>query len=173
MVDGGIAFNLPYPPISGNGPRKADIIIMFDASGGLYDSEIIDLQLMKKYAEVRNLKFPPLPSDMRATSKSAVSIFRDEKDSAVPLIIYLPAITDPLLVKYPSSLPKDFNTNFPTMKFAYNSAEFDNLSAVTQHNVEQCIETIKDAIRWKIAQHKGFAQATPAEELAAEAAAAA
>lgn len=160
MCDAGIAFNLPYPPVSGHGPRKADILIFFDASGGLPKTGAQDLKIAELYARNHNLKFPKLPDGaafFKATTQS-IAIFKDENDPSVPLVIYFPLIADRAAVNYGPSIAPDFNTDFPTMKFSYNAKEYDNLSLITQQNVEQNIEKVKDAIAWKIAQHNGFVQ---------------
>ena len=161
MIDAGLAFNLPYPPISGKGARKADIIIIFDASGDLYDSDAPDFRAVIQYAKINNLAFPEVTKtaiDYDKITKSIITIFKDEQNPEVPLVIYLPGIIDRKQIQYDPSIPQTFNTGFSTMKFAYNDAEFNNLSMVTQQNVEQSINAIKEAIRWKIAQRNGLVQ---------------
>ena len=61
MVDAGLAFNLPYPPISGeHQTRKADIIIFIDASAGEKGKA---LKKVKEYAREHNIPFPDLDID--------------------------------------------------------------------------------------------------------------
>jgi len=160
MVDGGVAFNLPYPPVSGHGPRKADIMIFFDASGGIASTGPLDLVLAQKYAQVHNLKFPKIPTtgkEFKALVQKPVSIFKDENDPEVPLVIYCPAVAIPDKVHYDSSLiPKGYNTNYSTINFYYDGQNFDRLSKVTEQNIAQSSVEIKKAIDWKIRQMNGM-----------------
>ena len=90
FVDAGLEINLPYPPISGICPeRKADIIILLDASAGHIGDE---LHKVVDYAQKHNLPFPPINFDN--IDKKTISIFKDEKDSSKPVVIYLPRISD-------------------------------------------------------------------------------
>lgn len=90
LADAGIDFNLPYPPVSGQRPeRAADILIIIDVAAGIAGEELYKCEL---YARKHNLKFPHI--DRTMVTKKAVSIFKDEHDPTVPLVIYLPYIKD-------------------------------------------------------------------------------
>ena len=93
FVDAGLEINLPYPPISGICPeRKADIIILLDASAGQIGDELIKIS---DYAQTHNLPFPSI--DFNNIDKKTISIFKDEKDSSKPIVIYMPRISDKAL----------------------------------------------------------------------------
>lgn len=160
MADSGIAFNLPYPAVSGHGHRKGDILIFFDASGGRLDRDgAAELLLVEQYARQHGLKFPVLPKGQAFVdaTKKPVAIFRDEEDSAVPLVIYVSRVMDRESVAYDSSIPKDFSTSFDTLKLYYTESEFDQLSLVAQQNIESYKAAIKEAIIWKLEQLEAFA----------------
>lgn len=90
FVDAGIDFNLPYPPISGERPeRKADIMIFLDFSGG---SLIQSMKKIEAYAQRKGLKFPKI--DYTALETKAMSVFMDQSDPSVPVVIYFPRISE-------------------------------------------------------------------------------
>ncbi len=90
LVDAGITFNLPYPPISGERPeRKADVIIFLDASGGAISAE---LKKAETYAHRHGLKFPLI--NYVDLDKKTFAVFKDETDPSVPVVIYMPRISD-------------------------------------------------------------------------------
>jgi phospholipase A2 len=90
MADAGIDFNLPYPPVSGQRPeRMADIFIIIDVAAGLPGQELFKAE---NYARTHNLKFPRINRVL--AEKQSMSIFRDENDPAVPVVIYLPFVDD-------------------------------------------------------------------------------
>jgi len=102
MVDAGLAFNLPYPPVSGEyGNRKADIIIFVDASADQAHKGSA-LESSAEYATSHNLPFPYLNRDERNPENltrlentnfkeridTACRIFMSD-DIAAPLVIYI------------------------------------------------------------------------------------
>lgn len=144
MVDGGVAFNLPYPPVSGHGARKADILVFFDASNYIERKSVSNLQMMQHYAKNYGLKFPPI--DIKKLEKSEIAIFKDDSDPTVPLVIYMPRMLKKG-IQYPSEVPKNFSTDFTTARFAYTHKDFDALSAVMATNIKISKELIVKAIR--------------------------
>lgn len=100
LVDAGIDFNLPYPPISGDRPaRKADIIIFIDASGdfepSLYDkngNQSIasgrELTLVADYARHYGHPFPSL-NGLNPIAAS-LQIFNDQANPHSPIVVYAP-----------------------------------------------------------------------------------
>ncbi len=153
LVDAGLAFNLPTPAVL-HPPRKADIIIMFDASGSL-EKGASELKFSADYAAFHKLPFPKV--DPKLASKQSISIFNDANNKETPSVIYLPRITDTENVEYQYYVPEKYSTDLPTTKFQYDSREYDNLSAVTEANVTHHIEAIKQEITRVIEAHGGFA----------------
>ncbi|MCX5925111.1 MAG: hypothetical protein NT124_02340 [Candidatus Dependentiae bacterium] len=91
LVDGGIDFNLPYPLVSNkNKHRKADIIILLDYSGNI--SDLSALKGCEKYAQDNGLLFPPI--DYTDITTRAITVFKDDTNLAVPIIMYMPLVKD-------------------------------------------------------------------------------
>ncbi len=166
MVDAGAqpGFNLPYPPISGERPeRKADIIIFLDMSWPL--SEAKELKSAEQYAYTNNLKFPTI--DYTDIDKKACSIFIDEADADIPIVIYMPLINDttlwkklddPLYAHYKSEvynfdIAEACDHGFAsTFNFYYTPDEFRQLSALTEFTMVVHEQIIKDTIAKAVAR---------------------
>lgn len=163
MVDAGIEANLPYVPVSGERPeRKQDILIFFDFSKNIPSA----LQKAEEYARNNNLKFPLI--DYTDIKKKTISIFCDDRDADVPVIIYMTLISDkqlledkkrqPLYRKYRMLQTFDFDhcvnfgacrtTNFQyslrESKLVMNQMEFNIIA-----NQEKIVQVIKDIIEQK------------------------
>lgn len=90
LVDAGLKANLPYPPVSGVRPeRKADILIFLDSSAGHVGNQ---LKKAQEYARLNKLPFPKI--DYTDIEKKTISVFKDEVDKSVPVVIYMPRISD-------------------------------------------------------------------------------
>ncbi|HEB41417.1 MAG TPA: hypothetical protein ENI08_00165 [Candidatus Dependentiae bacterium] len=169
MVDAGIEFNLPYPPISGerSAERKADVIIFLDYSGDIKSSS--ELKKCEDYARNKGLKFPPI--NYTGLAEKAVSIFKDENDPAVPVVIYLPLIKDRVLwQKYRDKLgfeqfqkyldtfdpvqceEKDFCSTF---NFQYKPKQAERLSAQTEFNLKASMDKIIEILNWAVDRKAG------------------
>lgn len=159
LVDAGLDFNVPYPPISGQrSERTADIIIFIDASSTMDGSA---LQKAETYARTHNLLFPII--DYTNLTKQAVSIFTDDNPQ-VPVVIYIPRIIDTdLLESHKNDLPelyeylKDFDIEncvddgpCNTFNFFYTAKEARRVTALGEFNILLAQKVIKDAIQGKI-----------------------
>ena len=161
LVDAGINFNLPYPPISGERPeRTMDIIIFVDASG---DNLAADLRHAESYARSHGLKFPAI--DFTNIDKKAVSMFRNDADVQTPIVIYIPRILDRTLFSNPNmaTLAKNFENikNFDieaciksgpcsTFNFAYTSQQALQLTSLGALNMMAAKDIFIEASNWKI-----------------------
>jgi len=164
LVDAGIEFNLPYPPISGerSEERKADVIIFLDYSGDITSSQ--ELKKCEDYARNKGLKFPII--NYAGLAERAASVFKNENDSEVPVVIYLPLIKDTLLWQKYRNKPgfeqfqkyldtfdpveceeKDFCSTF---NFQYNPEQAEQLSAQTEFNLKASMDKIVEAINWAV-----------------------
>lgn len=157
LMDAGIAFNLPYPPISGQRPeRAADIIIFLDASADVSQSSA--LRSAEQYAHEHNLKFPVI--DYRDIALHAMSVFKDEQDPTVPVVIYMPLVRDNELwqlhkqdqqfAAYQPCLedfdPKDC-TYCSTFDFVYEREQLYQLSGLTEFNMRANKDGIHTILR--------------------------
>lgn len=138
LVDAGLAFNLPSPSAHA---RSADIMIFFDASGTALGKS---LDWVAKYAMLHNYKFPAISLD--GIDQRTVTIFTDEKNTNMPLVMYMPR-TDPT---------GTVDTNFSTVKFNYTADEYNQLSGVTEQNMVSSKDQIKAAITKLIERRGGF-----------------
>ena len=93
LVDAGIDCNLPYQPVSGERvERKPDILIFFDFSRSRIPHS---LKKSEEYARKKGLKFPPI--DYTDIENKTISVYQDPHDSSVPVVIYMPRISDSAL----------------------------------------------------------------------------
>ncbi len=153
LVDGGLAFNLPIPPVI-HPQRKADIIITFDASASLKTNEAPALKFAEEYAQNNQLPFPQI--DYTNIGKKAISIFKDENNSDTPIVIYMPRSVDRTNITYPAFIPNAYTTNLSTTKFEYSNDEINQLTGVTEANLTQSMPKIIETIKWAINQKNGF-----------------
>ena len=67
MVDAGLAFNLPLPPLVDRKEREVDVICVIDMSGGLQNKKAPAGELLKavKYFEKKGIPFPVKESDFK------------------------------------------------------------------------------------------------------------
>jgi phospholipase A2 len=161
LVDAGIEFNLPYPPVSGERPeRMSDIFIFFDFSRTKIPHA---LKKAESYARRKGLKFPVIDYD--GIEKKTISIFKDENDTSVPVVIYMPRISDiqlweskklePHYKKYKSIDGFNFDQcaqNGPcnTINFCYTLHQSRQVMDQMEFNVDVNKQQIIDAIRWVI-----------------------
>ncbi|HSC24828.1 MAG TPA: hypothetical protein VLB80_01255 [Candidatus Babeliales bacterium] len=90
LVDAGLTCNLPYLPVSGICKERAPEILFFlDASAGHIGGE---LHKVAMDAKKHNLHFPEI--DLTDIDKKTISIFKDEKNTNAPVVIYMPRISD-------------------------------------------------------------------------------
>ena len=157
MADAGLAFNLPYPPISGDRTaRKADIIIFFDATKEPKE-KMGALKGVEEYAQKNKLQLPPIVYDN--LKDKAITIFRDEKNPAVPVVIYMPLTKDEELTtnslsKFPElkALVKLFDfwqcmkNTCDTFNFTYDEKQGKELCALMEFNVRANEKILKEAI---------------------------
>jgi phospholipase A2 len=165
FVDAGLDFNLPYPPISGERPeRRADIILFLDSSATVKGAP--ELRKAQEDARKRGLPFPAIQYEGIETY--AVSIFKDENNAAVPLVIYVPCVNDKRLVKAFANDARlkdlvdriaDFDVNAciqksfcNTFNFDYNEQQALQLSSLTEFNVRASVDALREAIAWKVTQ---------------------
>jgi phospholipase A2 len=141
FADGGLAFNLPYPPVSGERPeRMADVMIFLDASGSLESHGSQEFKLATDYAAAKGLKFPKVT--IKDLEKKPISVFMDTNDPSTPVVIYLPR--------------KLKETSMPTLKFVYSAEDFEKMIRLTSGQMRDAATQIIDAIRRNIELNKGF-----------------
>ncbi len=159
LIDGGHAFNLPYPPVSGERPaRKPDILIFLDASATINGAPALGES--EAYAYRKGLKFPTI--NYEGIDQRTISVFKDEQDPEVPVVIYMPRINDPALwpkldqieyALYKKDL-KEFNVDAcvkedycGTFNLTYSKAQAQQLSKLGEFNMRVNQKVIFDEIK--------------------------
>ncbi|MFH1461998.1 MAG: hypothetical protein ABIF12_03570 [bacterium] len=150
LIDAGLHFNLPFPPLL-RPERNIDIIIVCDASARAHEGAHA-VRDAEKWAAEKGLKFPKI--DYNVIGKETFSIFKDDNDPTVPTIIYFSLVKN-----------DKFNSNFDPVKeikdgfcgtfnFVYKPEQFELLTGLMEYNVINAKDAVKTAIINKIEQKK-------------------
>jgi len=163
LVDAGLDFNNPVfatyrKPPYGDAP---DIIFIFDGGGSI---EFKELQLIVDYAKYHGLKFPNIdPFDL---NKHIISVFKDEYDIEVPVVVYMPRINGLNIVMrnyykgmfdYYLGLLDEFDIEYEcssgfanTFNFNYTPDQAESLVAMTEFNILYIADEIKKVMKERI-----------------------
>jgi len=140
VVDAGIDFNLPFPPLL-DAARKVDLIVVYDSSAGNVGGEIKKAAV---YAKAKGIAFPPVPDDI---GNHLFSVLKDPSNEKCPVVIYMPRIKN-------SDYEKNFdpeicinNDYCSTFNFKYSKENIEQLSGLAKHALEQFDEQIKNEIK--------------------------
>ncbi|HXW85767.1 MAG TPA: hypothetical protein VEK38_00340, partial [Candidatus Bathyarchaeia archaeon] len=175
LIDGGLGHtNLPYPVVSGMRPeRRPDILIFVDGSAGITGAS--ELRKAEEFARNYGLDFPVI--NYEGIDKRTISVFKDEENPAVPVVIYLPRYNDQALVaqfvegspetgmpgqagmeqfsrlKYfdvDACVSKEFCS---TYNLQWKAEDAQQMSDVLEFNVQVNGQAILDAIKWTVENH--------------------
>ncbi len=141
LVDAGLDFNLPLPPVL-RPERKVDIIIVCDASSIV--TKAPELRDAEEYARRNNLKFPKI--NYNGIGKAHISVFRED-DPEIPVVIYMPMKSnysysntfDPIISAKEGGFCSTFNLQ-------YTPEQFDLLCGLSEYNMAQSFEVIRGVI---------------------------
>jgi len=160
LRDGGIAFNLPLPPLL-NPKRNVNIMIIMDASGDLHQKGRIgnSLREFRLYALRQKLKIPKELQDEKELDirlldlnkeleqkKIQVAVFGAKEDPNVMTIIYVPTILNKNLAGFADLNPTE---KFSTFQFKYTQAESDQLIDYSRALANQVAPYLKQIIEQK------------------------
>lgn len=147
LIDAGIHFNIPFPPLL-RADRNVDIIIVCDASATIEGCP--NLHWAQEYMQHHNLKFPPI--DFDTADKQVMSIFKDEQDHTCPIVIYFPRIKN---CDYSDSFDPEtcLQEYCSTMNFTYDSVQINELMGLAQFGVTQHAHAVADIIE-EVITHK-------------------
>ncbi|MFA5306151.1 MAG: hypothetical protein WC365_01740 [Candidatus Babeliales bacterium] len=129
LVDAGFAFFHPLPPLL---RRHTAIYIICDVAKA---KEGIGKSLARAATYAQDHKYPFPPINYAELGKYPLSVFADPKNKDCPVVIYIPNLSE-----------------FPTLKFAYSSAEFDQIMGGIENAVIDNSKLIENALRIKIKQ---------------------
>lgn len=143
LVDAGIDFNLPFPPLL-RAAREVDIIIVYDSSAGTVGE---DLKKAALYAQSNGLKFPPVPDTI---GENLCSILQDPHDTTCPIVVYMPRLKNNAYS--PSFDPAICieNDYCNTFNFAYAQKEVEELTGLSEFACRQFSDLIKQVIKQRI-----------------------
>ncbi len=149
LKDAGIDFNLPFPPLLRE-ERDINIIIAYDASGGMLKSGAKALKFAWDYAKAKGLRFPDLSSDdIDRAGKQNLSVFGDPSNPRELTIIYIPLLRNVnLFGEYGDYSPLE-DKYTKTTNFAYPKQVSSKIIETVRQNVRYFEKQIKDVIREK------------------------
>ncbi len=139
MVDAGLYFNLPLPPLL---ERKSDIIIIFDASAGNVGG--MEFKKAYKWAIEHDYDMPEFDMNDDDIINRNITILKDE-DPKVPVIIYMPLANENGAYLNGYNWEKQSYTS--TFNFKYKKNQFDALAGLPEFNVIQNADAIFDVIK--------------------------
>lgn len=132
LIDAGIHFNLPFPPLWRD-ERNVDIIIVYDASGDIIGCK--NLRWAEEYMREKGFKFPPI--DYQKADTQVMSIFKDEHDSACPIVVYFPRIKNDAYSGTFDPEQCEKNDYCSTMNFTYTQEQINELMGLSEFAVKQ------------------------------------
>ena len=138
LVDAGIDFNLPFPPLLRNN-RNVDIIIVYDCSSDNTDFD--SLKGAKDWSIRNKAPFPEL--DYNGLENALVRVFKDERHPKAPVIIYFPMKKNP---SYNPSFDPEKKSFCATTNFTYSQAQIDLAAGLARYTLLEHEELIKDVI---------------------------
>lgn len=143
--DAGLDSNFPYKPISGERPeRKADIIFIFDHTGGI--QRLGPMKATERFARNKGLKFPEVNYDELLTRP--VTVLENLADPEMPTVIYIPLYRTTQVAPF-DPVGCTVKSYCSSTNFKYTKEQFYELSNFTQNAFKSNIEEIKAAIeRW-------------------------
>lgn len=141
LVDAGLNFNLPFPPIL-RPERKVDIIIVCDAS--YYIEGAPELKKAENYARKNKLKFPII--NYRDIERRPVTVFKDT-DPTVPVVIYMPRIKNNAFSDFNPTESINSGGYCSTFNLQYTPVQTEELSGLAYANILASKETIINTIK--------------------------
>lgn len=150
LIDAGIEFNLPLPPLLRK-DRGVDIIIALDNSQDVANNMGAELQKAARYAERNNLAFPSIdPQKFKAiTEDNHIAVFEGNG----PVVIYVPLVKNKRSPFDPSTCIE--NGPCSTYNFQYTPAQTMSLASVGAEAIKELKPILIDVIRRVAARKKG------------------
>lgn len=163
LIDAGIAFNLPLPPLL-NQQRQIDLILIIDSSAGLPQTQDLTkaLQYAKQYYGWAYRKTTLIPADRQisATAPETVTLrnrpttqppapklanftlYTCPEQPNAPAIVYLPAVNN--LGNFDFDIEKCTKIGrCQTSNFQYREIDFENLCQLGELNMVDCQSKLK------------------------------
>lgn len=149
LVDAGLAFNIPLPPLL-RSERNIDMIIVLDASADIG----LDFKLALEWAQTKkSYTYKKIDS-----SNQRMSIYKSTSPKA-PVIIYMPLLNNPNYPnnKKPFDVLQCISSGYcSSFNLKYKTSESDTLAGLTHFTIQEPnnIETIKKVLLDVITEKK-------------------
>lgn len=133
LIDAGIYFNLPFPPLLRK-ERNIDLILTMDVSDPIINApELLKAEI---HARKFGFKFPRIKnnSEYKEVNKKTLTIFSDDK--GFPTIIYFPLKKDPILNN--DKLVKDLFYNDPMINKNFTIKDIESMEKFELENCKFC-----------------------------------
>ncbi len=140
LVDAGIDFNIPLPPLLRK-TRMLDMIIIYDSSVSVTGAP--ELRRAVEYAQRKGIALPTI--DYEHIHERVVSIFKDEQDYSKPIIVYFPRIKNDhysTLFDPERCIESDYCNTF---NFNYTAEQISLLQGLVEFTLKEqqgCINTL-------------------------------
>eukprot|EP00118_Oscarella_pearsei_P008334 m.42371 g.42371 ORF g.42371 m.42371 type:complete len:568 (+) comp33353_c0_seq3:715-2418(+) len=159
LLDGGVAFNDPFPPLL-RPERKTDVFIVFDNSwrDHQWTDPFNELKKACDWAKERGYNFPPIDRDVfDQNNLKRFYVFDDPKDPSCPIVLFFPLCNPDVEKEKEKDEPAPGqNEVYPFAKcyetFSTSPLEnedFNRLQELCRKNVHEGAEELKKAIRKK------------------------
>ncbi|XP_078351051.1 cytosolic phospholipase A2-like [Oculina patagonica] len=164
LVDSGLVFNSPYPPLL-RPERKVDVFISFDFSARKRDVEFPfeELLLAEEWAKKNKLKFPPIKAEQKYKKHGMkeVYVFRHPTDPTCPIVIHFVLANKTFKQQIKPGIPRETKEDkdyanfslfedrhnwYSTFNFHYRKEQFNRLADLNEFNTLLGEQTIKDVI---------------------------
>ncbi|XP_062521662.1 cytosolic phospholipase A2-like isoform X2 [Corticium candelabrum] len=145
MVDAGLDFNLPFPPLL-RPERHTDIFLAFDYSwyGSVKENPLKNVLKAMEWAKHNGYSFPEIREDMfDPDDPKKYYVFENRDDPYCPIVILFCLCNSEGQVDPYSSVYDTFN-------FDYKEKDFDRLHELCHNNTMLAVDVIKGAIRKKM-----------------------
>lgn len=157
LIDGGIDFNLPFPPLLRK-ERSVSYMIVLDASGPVFKKDkhgvMLPSELLKseKWARSQNIPFPAIEgsNELETASVEDVTVWIGEKGE--PMIVYIPLMDNSVSEGVDFKPSKCAEDDCATLNFNYTEENSRGLINHTYMTVMKNADKIKKAIAQKILQ---------------------
>ena len=90
------------------------------------------------------MKFPPI--DFDNSYSKICTVYRDENDPSCPIVIYLPLKTNPGYSDFDPQENQRAGGYCSTFNFSMTREQVEELSGLTQYNLTQSLDIIKETI---------------------------
>jgi len=164
LVDSGLVFNSPFPPLL-RARRDVDIFLSFDFSARDRDEEMPfkELLLAEEWAKSNNIKFPPINAEeqYKMYGLKEFYVFSDPTDPTCPVVVHFALVNKTFREQIRPGIPRntpqekefgDFSifedpeAHYSTFNFHYLPKPFDRLEKLNEFNTLLGENTIKNVM---------------------------